>query len=187
MSHSVELSEIGPVEKAAVPLPEGGIWLDWLLYGLNRAIVVASMLALAAASIVLTYSVIARKFFGAATDWEDEVAVFLLVGATFLCGAMVQAHRGHIGIQVLQGFLSPAANRLRLFLCDVVSCAFCGFFAWKSWTLCHEAIVEGHRTSSTLGPPLWIPYSLMTAGMALLTLQYLAQLLDWLRRPAQAS
>ncbi len=37
-------------------------------------------LALVAASVILSYSVASRAFFGATTDWQDEAAVFLFGG-----------------------------------------------------------------------------------------------------------
>jgi TRAP-type C4-dicarboxylate transport system permease small subunit len=58
-----------------------------------------------------------------------------------------------------------------------LSFAFCAFFAWKSWALFHEALVDGQTTSSTFAPPLWIPYSMMAAGMSILTLQLFMQVL----------
>jgi TRAP-type C4-dicarboxylate transport system permease small subunit len=128
------------------------------------------------ASIVLTYSVASRYFFKAATDWQDEAAVFCLVGATFLCGAFVQSLRGHVGIEAIAGLLPSSLNRLRLMLVDLLSVLFCAFFAWKSWTLFHEAWVDKQTTSSSWAPPLWIPYALMAAGMTLLSLQLLIQL-----------
>ncbi|MBI3523110.1 MAG: TRAP transporter small permease [Betaproteobacteria bacterium] len=148
---------------------------------LNRALLIPCMLALLAAAGILTYSVFARYFFKVATDWQDEAAVFLLVGATFLSGAYLQAQRGHIGIEAVAGLLSPAANRWRLMLVDAASSAFCLFFAWKSWTLLHEAVAEGQTTTSSWGPPLWIPYSIMALGMTLVGLQLLQQLLVRLR------
>ena len=143
---------------------------------INAAMAVVGMLALVAAAAVLTSSVVSRYFLKASTDWQDEAAVFCLVGATFLCGAYVQARRGHVGIEALATVLPPAVNRVRLAIVDAMSLAFCAFFAWKSWTLFHEAWVDKQTTSSSWAPPLWIPYALMAAGMTLLSVQLLIQL-----------
>jgi TRAP-type C4-dicarboxylate transport system permease small subunit len=174
MSHGFELKPaiagIDP-DTPAVLLP-----LARLLQVINRAVVVLGMLALLVASLVLTYSVVSRYVMKASTDWQDEAAVFCLVGATFLCGAFVQSLRGHVGIEAMAGLLPRSLNRLRLALVDLMCTAFCSFFAWKSWTLFHEAWVEGQTTSSSWAPPLWIPYGLMALGMTLLSLQLLVQL-----------
>lgn len=167
----------GAHERPSVPRPTTRNPLEWALYHVNRGVVFFAMFALVLAAMVLSYSVVVRYFFRSPTDWQDEMAVFLLVGVTFGCGAMVQAHRGHVGIGVLESVLSPRANVLRLLLVDLVSGLFCAFFAWKSWTLCAEAWHEGQTTSTTWAPPLWIPYSLMAGGMTLLVLQFLCQVL----------
>ncbi|WP_377157880.1 TRAP transporter small permease [Roseateles sp. UC29_93] len=174
MSHGFELKPavagIDP-DTPAVLLP-----LARLLHVINQGVVVLGMLALLVASLVLTYSVVSRYVMKASTDWQDEAAVFCLVGATFLCGAFVQSLRGHVGIEAMAGLLPRSVNRLRLALVDLMCTAFCAFFAWKSWTLFHEAWVEGQTTSSSWAPPLWIPYGLMALGMTLLSLQLLVQL-----------
>ncbi|HEY4084078.1 MAG TPA: TRAP transporter small permease [Burkholderiaceae bacterium] len=138
--------------------------------------VVMGMLALLVAAVVLTSSVVSRYVMKASTDWQDEAAVFCLVGATFMCSAFVQSIRGHVGIDAVAGLLPPMLNRVRLMFVDLLSVLFCAFFAWKSWSLFHEAWAEGQTTSSSWAPPLWIPYALMAAGMSLLTLQILVQL-----------
>lgn len=148
----------------------------------NHAMVAVGMVALLAASAVLTSSVITRYLFKSSTDWQDETAVFLLVGATFLCGAFVQSIRGHIGIEAVSSLLPARVNRLRLLVVDLLSLAFCALFAWKSWTLLHEAWVDKQTTSSSWAPPLWIPYGLMTLGMTLLSLQLVVQAIASLRR-----
>ncbi|KIZ43847.1 MULTISPECIES: TRAP transporter small permease [Rhodopseudomonas] len=153
---------------------------------LNNLIVVAASIALIAACGILSYSVLSRGLFHSATYWQDEAAVFLLVGATFLTAAYVQGQRGHIGIEAFVGLLPPLVNRIRLLLVDVASLAFCAFFAWKSWTLTHEAYVGGHVTDSMWSPPLAIPYGLMAAGMSLLCLQILLQIVTSLAREARS-
>jgi TRAP-type C4-dicarboxylate transport system permease small subunit len=147
----------------------------WLAF-CNNIIVVLAALALIAACAILSYSVLGRALFHSPNYWQDEAAVFLLVGATFLTAAYVQQQRGHIGIEAFVGLLSPMANRVRLWLVDLASLVFCAFFTWKSWTLAHEAWVDGQVSNSMWSPPLAIPYGLMSVGMTLLCMQLLLQI-----------
>jgi TRAP-type C4-dicarboxylate transport system permease small subunit len=177
MSHGFEV-HAAPAAPPVPPVPShaGVALVSRLLDWLNRLLLRISMIAMVVTALVLTYSVVTRYFLKSATDWQDEAAVFMLVGATFFSAAYVQSFRGHIGIEALGTLLSPTVNRVRLILVDVLSFLFCAFFSWKSWTLFHEALRDGQTTSSTLAPPLWIPYSMMAFGMTLLTLQIFVQL-----------
>ncbi|BBC00053.1 TRAP transporter small permease [Bradyrhizobium elkanii] len=143
----------------------------------NNIIVVFAALALVAACVILSYSVLGRALFHSPNYWQDEAAVFLLVGATFMTSAYVQSQRGHVSIEAFVGLLSARANAIRLWLVDVASFAFCAFFAWKSWTLAHEAYVDGQVSNSMWSPPLAIPYVLMALGMTLLCVQILLQII----------
>src|ERR1700743_75433 len=60
---------------------------------LNNIIVVLSALALVAACAVLIDSVLGRALFQSPNYWQAEAAGFLLVGATFMSSAYVQAER----------------------------------------------------------------------------------------------
>ena len=192
MNQPIGLSSgLEPVPGVAVPGtvvdPDTPAWLRPVARGLlllNRLMLGLGMVAALIAALVLTSSVVSRYVLHASTDWQDETAVFCLVGATFLCAAYVQSLRGHVGIEALVGVLSPRVNRVRQLLVDAVSLAFCIFFAWKSGTLLHEAWVDGQTTSSTWAPPLSIPYGLMTAGMVLLCLQLAVQVVVDLNRLA---
>ena len=172
-AHGFELpGATPPAEKNGGPLGAA----ENALALINKIIMIFASTALIGASLILSYSVVVRYYFKAPTYWQDEASVFLLVGATFLTAAHVQSKRGHVGIDALVGFLSPSANRLRMILVDFASLAFCTFFSWKSWTLFHEAWEDGQVTSSTWAPPLWIPYSVMAAGMTLLCIQIALQI-----------
>ncbi len=174
MTPDIDLEGVPETQPA---IHEGALGvLERAMSGVNKLMALFGMIALLVASFVLTYSVFSRYLFHAATDWQDEVAVFSIVGAVFLAGAWVQAQRGHIGIEAVASILPPSANRVRVVIVDFMTLAFCAFFAWKSWTLFHEAWVDKMTTSSTFSPPLTIPYGLMALGMTLLVVQIALQL-----------
>jgi len=177
------LAEAGLEPEAGPEMPQGPLGgVERAVAFANTWIVYAGGIALLAASAILTYSVVVRNAFKIATDWQDEAAVFCIVGAVFTASAYVQSLRGHIGIELLAHFLSPRANRVRAILVDIASFLFCAFFAWKSWTLLHEAYVDKQTTTSAWAPPLWIPYGLMAFGITLLALQIALQIAAALQR-----
>jgi len=176
-THGVDIP--GVTDAALQAAPRRGGPLVRAMNAINQVMVFFGMIALLLASFVLTYSVFSRYLFKAATDWQDEVAVFSIVGAVFLSGAWVQSQRGHVGIEAIASILPERANRIRRILVDVMTLAFCAFFAWKSWTLFHEAWVDKMTTSSTFSPPLTIPYGLMAAGMTLLVVQLALQVITY--------
>jgi TRAP-type C4-dicarboxylate transport system permease small subunit len=178
MVHGLDAVE---TEALTAPVADAGGPLERILDRLNAFIVIVSSVALVAAACVLTYSVASRYFLHFSTDWQDELSVFLIVGAVFMSAAAIQARRGHVAIEAIVGLLPPRVNAVRQWLVDFASLVFCGYFAWKSWTLLDEAWTENYHSGSTWGPPLWIPYSLMAVGMTLLSLQLLLQVAAPLR------
>jgi TRAP-type C4-dicarboxylate transport system permease small subunit len=167
------------VATTTADVPRAGLLglVQSLVTGLNGVLAVLSALAIATAGGVLTWEVIGRYFLSIPSDWQDELSTFLLIGATFGSAAWTQARRGHVGIDALAHILPPRVDQVRRLLADACSLLFVAYFTWKSWQLLGEAWEEGQTTPSAWGPPLWIPYGCMTAGMALLALQLLLQLL----------
>ena len=149
-----------------------------LLHRINVAAAVVSGIALGVAGCVLTWESTARYLFQIPSDWQDEMSVFLLVGATFLSAAWVQERRGHVGIQALAAILPPNLDRVRRRVSDMAALAFCAFFCWKSWSLLIEAVRDGQTSNSAWGAPLWVPYSCMAVGMTLVVLEFLVQVLS---------
>jgi TRAP-type C4-dicarboxylate transport system permease small subunit len=162
----INRAQHGPLGRAAA-----------LLSAVNAAAAVAGAIAMGIAACVLTWEATARYLFKIPSDWQDELSVFLLVGATFLSAAWVQERRGHVGIQALGAVLPPSADHVRRYVSDIVTLIFCTFFCWKTWSLLVEALRDGQISGSAWGAPLWIPYGCMAVGMTLLALQLLVQVL----------
>ncbi len=149
--------------------------LGRFMASLNGALFNISALSIVAAGLILTVCVTLSLFWGMSFSWLDEVTIFLIAGAIFLSSGAVQSKRGHIGIELLAGYLPKRTNQLRMHLIDAACLFFCAVFAWKSGLLLLEAIHEGQTSHSAWGPPLWIPYTLLTIGMTLLAFQFAVQ------------
>jgi TRAP-type C4-dicarboxylate transport system permease small subunit len=119
MVHTLDAVETSPAPAAVARGP-----IDRALAFVNRIIVVLSSIALVIASIVLTYSVASRYFLHLSTDWQDELSVFLIVGAVFMSSASIQARRGHVAIEAIVGLLPAGVNHVRQIVVDGASVAF---------------------------------------------------------------
>lgn len=166
-----------PAGRDGAPDPDSLIGrLGAIVDRLNGLVVAVSALAMGIAACVLTWEAAARYWFKIPSVWQDELTVFLLVGAIFLSAAWVQARRGHVGIQALAAILPPGADRVRQKFADIATLLFVAFYSWKSWTLLAEAIEQDRISQSAWGAPMWIPYSCMAFGMTLVSLQLVLQI-----------
>src|SRR5215218_5692003 len=160
MAVGLDHDAILATDAPAISVRPGGI--AGLVGSINEAAFTVSALALMTAALVLTFGVVVGHTTGTSLAWQDEVTIFLIAGAVFLSAAAVQGRRGHIGIEVLDHVLSPGANAMRRAVVDVMVLAFCLIFAWEAAGLLNEAVQEGQTSHSAWGPPLWIPYLVLT-------------------------
>ena len=78
MSHGVDGTDASRTAGRVARHHAGALGaLERAMTAINRVMLFVGMVALVAASLVLTYSVFSRYLFKAATDWQDEVAVFM--------------------------------------------------------------------------------------------------------------
>src|SRR5258708_16930381 len=108
MPHGLDLIEpeptVAPIEGATGPVERA-------IAALNQLIVIVSSVALLGASLVLSYSVIVLYFLKFSTDWQDEMSVFLIIGAVFMWVAALLACRAHYATQVTAGLLLTPSTR----------------------------------------------------------------------------
>ena len=101
-------AEFDPARPAVVP--SGGVLgvAQSLLDRVNAVAAALSGIAAGAAGCVLTWEVVGRYFLKIPSEWQDELSIFLLVGATFLSAGWIQARRGHVGTARPPQFARPA-------------------------------------------------------------------------------
>lgn len=102
-----------------------------------------------------------------------QISGFLLVGASFLGLAYTFIHGGHIRVTLLIGRLAPAARVWVEVLCLAIALALCLYLAWNLYWLLDDSIAFGETSYGLVPIPLWIPQSLMLAGVVLFCLALL--------------
>ncbi|HKY95396.1 MAG TPA: TRAP transporter small permease [Kiloniellales bacterium] len=144
---------------------------------LSRAAGFFSCLLLLAAVLVVTHMVVVRYLLQGSTVWQTEFVTYAAVAATFLGSGYVLLLKGHVNIDILPNVAGPRLRRV-LDVVSVLACLlFCLLLGWSSWHFLYEALANGWKTPTVWKLPLWIPILPLPLGLALLFLQYVAELL----------
>ncbi len=150
-------------------------------HGLTMVSAYMSALAILAATLIIVEQVWVRYLFNAPTIWQVEIAVYLLIAATFLGAPYGLKQNGHINIDILVVWL-PERVRSRLdIITSFLALLFCVFLAWRGCVMWWEAFEGGWKSSTLLSVPLVYPYALLPLGMILTSLQYVIRLMDLTR------
>jgi len=101
-----------------------------------------------------------------------------LMAATFTFGAaMTLRAGGHIRVSLLLANAPPALRRLLDVAAATVALAFMAFLAYAMVKFTYASYSKG-QTSISSDTPLWIPQAVVTFGMVLLALQFLARVIQ---------
>lgn len=148
-----------------------------LVSALSRAAGLLAVLLLVAAVVVVTQMVVARYLLKESTVWQTEFVTYAVVAATFLGSGYVLLLKGHVNIDLLPNAVGPRTRHVLDVVNAVLCLAFCALLGWSSWHFFSEALVNGWKTPTVWKLPLWIPTLPLPLGLALLFLQYVAELL----------
>lgn len=144
---------------------------------LSRALAVLATFLLALAMLVICEMIFVRYILGQGTIWQSDFAVFAATASIFVGSPYVLLKKGHVGVDVIEHLVGDATRvRLRLAGCWL-GLAFCAVMTVASWLTFHEAWVNEWTAPTVWAPPLWIPYSAVPIGFAMLCLQYVAEIL----------
>lgn len=124
---------------------------------------------------VVCHMVFVRAVLGESSIWQTEFVTFSLIAATFLGAPYILLTRGHVAVDVVPLLVAVPARRVMHFAGSVLALAFCGLFLYASIPWWYEAWQSGSTTPSIWRARLWIPYLAVPVGLALLCLQYAAE------------
>jgi TRAP-type C4-dicarboxylate transport system permease small subunit len=112
--------------------------------------------------------------------FTDTLAGYALAAITFLALPHTFRTGGHVRVSVLVEATHGRTNRAVEIFCLVVAAAIVGYFTYYSFGLTYDFIRFHDLSSGSLSIPLWIPQIMMTAGLLLLFIAILDDLVTML-------
>jgi TRAP-type C4-dicarboxylate transport system permease small subunit len=101
-----------------------------------------------------------------------------LQSVVLFCGAgWTLRQGGHIRVGVLMQALPPGMMRLLDMICTTFAIGVIGFATWALWQQFFRTVDFGSTSFYPMGTPLWIPQGMLTLGITLLCLAFVARLL----------
>ncbi len=133
---------------------------------------------IAAGVLVVCHMVFVRYVLNQNTIWQTDFTTYCLIGATFIGSPYVLLSRGHVNVDVLPHYLGDRA-RYRLALASaLMSLAFAVVMTVLTLQFWYEAWSERWVSDTMWRARLWIPYSTMPIGLGVLSLQYVADIIN---------
>ncbi|HEX3098099.1 MAG TPA: TRAP transporter small permease [Usitatibacter sp.] len=144
---------------------------------LSRITGVAAALLIALAVLVICDMVIERYGFNRTTVWQIDVVTYSIIAATFIGSPYVLLHRGHVNVDILPMYAGPRFRYWLALFTMLLSAAFCVVLFVLTAAYWHEAWSNNWLSDTVWRSRMWIPLLAMPAGLGLLVLQYVAEIL----------
>ncbi len=153
--------------------------MDFFVRGIRRVsqlcgIVAAALIGLGV--LVVCEMVFVRYLLNQNTIWQTDFVTWSLVAATFVGSPYVLLTRGHVNVDLLPHHLGPRGRWWLALASIVMSLAFCLVLTVLTARFWLEAWDNRWVSDTMWRARLWIPYSSMPIGLAILCLQYIADL-----------
>ncbi len=154
--------------------------MDLFLNGVRRLSQVSgviSTLLILISALVVCQMIFVRSVLGESSIWQTEFVTFALIAATFIGAPYILMTHGHVNVDLLPLVLPQRWRVILAFVASLVALAFCLVLFVNSIDWWYEAWITDKQTSSIWRARLWIAYLPVPVGMALLCLQYIADIL----------
>lgn len=116
-------------------------------------------------------------FFPASIPVAWEYSSYLMAASFTFGAAMTLRAGGHVRVTLLIGKAPPALRRPMEIAAALLGFAFMGFLTYAMVRFAWGSFSRG-QTSVSSDTPVWFPQAVVTFGMLLLTLQFLARVIQ---------
>ncbi len=114
-----------------------------------------------------------------AITWAEEVIVYVAVWAVMIISSQLVGTNGHVRPDLVLRILPPQVQRwVEVFNC-LVALAFTFGMMWYGWDVVNGALLLDQRSSTDLQFPMWIYYTALPPGGALMFIRYVIRLVRY--------
>jgi TRAP-type C4-dicarboxylate transport system permease small subunit len=152
----------------------------------EKACKLLSALALMVMMVIVGVDIVTRWGFNFSFEVSDEIGAYMLVAITFLSLPVSHIHGAFHRVEFLQARLSRRAQVFSRFVFELLALLFASIFLWQFIRLVLSSWRFEDRAPTYLETPLWLPRSLLVAGMAALCISLCRSLISDLRQLRQA-
>lgn len=135
---------------------------------------------IAAAVVAVCEMVFVRYVLNHTTIWQTDFTTYALIAATFIGCPYVLLIRGHVNVDVLPHYASPRWRWWLALVSGLLTITFALVVTVLTFNLWKEAWDQTWVSDTMWRARLWIPYASMPIGLGLLTLQAIADLIEFL-------
>jgi C4-dicarboxylate transporter DctQ subunit len=141
-----------------------------------------AVIGTAAVLVIVFANVVARFFFNVPFFWSEEATAIIVVFITMFPVAYLWRQDWHIKLDLFAGKENTTLYQVKqLFVC-LATVLFSCILAWQTAKATYLVYAQDMREPSLLGAPLWISYSALLIGSALLLLAGLYSLYETARK-----
>jgi C4-dicarboxylate transporter, DctQ subunit len=115
-----------------------------------------------------------------AITWAEEVIVYVAVWAVMIISSQLVRNDGHVRPDLVLRLLPPQVQRwVEVFNC-LIALSFTFGMIWYGWDVVNGALSLDQRSSTDLQFPMWIYYTALPTGGALMFIRYIMRLVRYI-------
>lgn len=138
----------------------------------NKLEEVFLVILMALAVIIVSAQIVTRFILKTPLPWSEEVARYIFIWLVWVGAAFATKERKHIRIDVVVSRLPQIGQKACTIISTIIWIGFTIFMVYISAVLT-SSVMTGGQTGTGSGMPMWIPYSAIPVGMALMLFRIL--------------
>ncbi|MBM7713232.1 C4-dicarboxylate transporter DctQ subunit [Bacillus thermophilus] len=144
----------------------------------------ASILLIAAMTVVLFISVIFRYFLNAPLFWANEASIFMMAWLTFIGGSLGLKYKSQASITFLVDRFSEKGRKILFIMTHIIILIALAFLLYLSY---QWVFTLSPQKSSSMRLPMWLPYLSVPVGLTFAFIHLLDYFIDLCKNTPQSS